>query len=97
MENYVAAIAELRSQGDSMWLAGALDGYSSAIITLKEMGLQLDEIIGKDLRTITQPVIADDMDDEIDFLDNVYILAEERAAEALSIYSSCIVLKTLEV
>jgi hypothetical protein len=53
VEHYMAAVADCRTLADPLWLAGALDGYASAILLLKEKNYNLEEIIGKDLRSIT--------------------------------------------
>ncbi|RYY72847.1 hypothetical protein EON63_20320 [archaeon] len=56
IENYVTSIVESRALQDVFWLASALDGYASAVILLKKlhgsMGVDLEEAIGKDLKTV---------------------------------------------
>lgn len=96
VEHYVSAITECRSLGDHLWLAGALDGYASAILMLKTMNINLEDIIGKDLKTVNLPV-RDETEDTLPDIEKVYLLAEERANEAISVYSSSVVLRILEV
>jgi hypothetical protein len=115
IEHYVAAISESRSQGDSLWLAGALDGYASAILLLQEFQFDLEEAIGKDLRTVNQPppLNPDDDDDFYDeatedkaedgvahgknYVPEVFLLAEERATEALNFYATHVTFKNMEL
>lgn len=86
-----------RSIGDSLWLAGALDGYASVILLLKERGqYNLEELIGKDLKSVSLPSLPE-TDETLKEIDRVYVLAEERANEAISIYSTSVVLRILEV
>lgn len=66
VEHYVAAISECRAQNDSLWLAGALDGYACAVLLLNELNFDLEDSIGKDLRTVSQPPPANPDDDEDD-------------------------------
>lgn len=104
IENYVAAILESRAVGDNLWLAGALDGYSSAIVLLKHLKYDLESIIGNDLKTIAPPPPPSKPADEeeeaeatLPALEPVYALIIERANEATSIYSSSNAVKVLEV
>lgn len=97
MDHYIAAIVDSRAINDSLWLAGALDGYASVILMLKERKeFNLEELIGKDLKSVVLPILPD-TDEPLPEIDRVYALAEERANEAISIYSTSVVLRILEV
>ena len=50
IEHYSVAITECKATGETLWLAGALDGYASAVLLLIQMQANLEEIIGKELR-----------------------------------------------
>ena len=52
VEYYSAAITECRALGETLWLAGALDGYASAVLLLVHMQANLEEILGKELRSV---------------------------------------------
>eukprot|EP01033_Poteriospumella_lacustris_P010402 gene10402-7397_t len=109
VDHYVAAIGESRAQGDALWLAGALDGYASAILLLQELAFDVEEAIGKDLKTVTQPAAPSDEDDDYGddedgaapqgraHVPEVFLLAEERAAEALAFYESHVAFKNMEL
>ena len=94
-EHYSLAITECRALGDSIWLAGALDGYTATILLLIQLEFNLEEIIGRDLKTISavSPITGEDISD----IERGLKLAEERANEAISIYSKSIVFCSLEV
>jgi hypothetical protein len=97
VDHYIAAIVDSRSLGDSLWLASALDGYASVILFMKERGHHnLEELIGKDLKSVTVPVLPE-TDEPLKEMDRVYVLAEERTNEAIQIYSTSVVLRILEV
>ncbi len=95
VENYVLSISESRSIGDTLWLAGALDGYASAILLLKQLSINLEDAIGRDLRTVTSSAIYEE-DGTMLECEKLYLLAEERVGEAMAIYASSSVLKVLE-
>jgi hypothetical protein len=130
IEHYIAAIVECRSLQDGLWLAAALEGYATAILLLHHMRPDLlDTVIGKDLKTVSQPKIIRDPDDESDdeddggqatgdshandnmtsdasggkkkwkkgYVEPVFLLAEERAHEALSFYASFLAFKSMEL
>lgn len=106
IENYIPAIADCRALGDSLWLAGALDGYATAVLLLLQQiangsSLNIDDIIGKDLKTITLST-ASQLDglsslDTMSLEEKAYRLAEERTNEAIAIYARNIVFCTMEV
>ena len=94
----MTSINESRSIGDSLWLASALDGYASAILLLKKLNVDLEDTIGRDLRTVNViNMFADDENNYVVECDRLYLLAEERAMEALSIYALSPYLRLLEV
>jgi hypothetical protein len=120
IDHYITAIVDSRSINDPLWLASALDGYATVIMMLKERkSINLEEIIGKDLKSLTFPSSSssmlsssssaavtssvdagDDMNDidgKLTEMDRVYALIEERANEAIAIYSTSVVLRILEV
>jgi hypothetical protein len=50
VEHFQAAIVECRALGETMWLAGALEGYASAVLLLLQMQYNVEDILGKELR-----------------------------------------------
>lgn len=80
MELYVAAIADLRSVGDSMWLAGALEGLSAAIFVVLKLGLKIEDYLGDEI-LLTAQVSA------ITVEIAAFRLAEERHTEAVFLLS----------
>jgi hypothetical protein len=42
---------ECRALGETMWLAGALEGYASAVLLLLQMQYNVEDILGKELRS----------------------------------------------
>ena len=101
LEHYTNAIADCRALGDSMWLASALEGYVASIVLLQKLGLNPDEHIGKELKLITSNVLLmENPSGEPAMLSDsakVLHLLEERANEALTIYSRNVVHCVLEV
>jgi len=149
MEHYVIAIQECRYLHDYLWLANALDGYSSAILLLYHMQyVPLEDYLGKDFKTIRLPTRTtlatttannnnaeeDGEDEEIfhmqhnseevngggggdehtngqetnheedgkvlnqmESIEKLFLLIEERCVEALQIYASSMIFRLLEV
>ena len=106
VENYAFAINECRTNNDSLWLAGALDGYASSILLLITFQYPLEDILGRDLRSIvaissTSSLQQIESGDVVNILENVEAkcvrLAEERAFEAAAIYSKNIAYSVMEV
>ena len=58
LECFSSAISECRALADSTWLAGALEGYTAAIMQLILLNLPLVESLGKDLKNFV-PRVAD--------------------------------------
>jgi len=58
LECFSSAISECRALADSTWLAGALEGYTAAIMQLILLNLPLVESLGKDLKNFN-PRVAD--------------------------------------
>lgn len=106
VENYAFAINECRTNNDSLWLAGALDGYASSILLLITFQYALEDILGRDLKSINTTATTSsgqqyENGEVVNFLDNVEAkcvrLAEERAYEAATIYSKNIAYSIMEV
>ena len=106
VENYAFAINECRTNGDSLWLAGALDGYATSILLLITFQYALEDILGRDLRSLVTTVVTssgqqNDNGEVVNFLENVEAkcvrLAEERACEAATIYSKNVAYSIMEV
>lgn len=150
LEHYAAAVSECRSAGDYMWLAGALEGYASAIYGCFKLELPFQELLSKEIKVPLMAMVNQQMQQEqehefqpSDSYDNpppasmydslsssggngwlsgapcpslettsaslvglsqdqlqelvLWKLAEEKALEALNLYSKCIVLCGLEV
>ncbi|KAJ1415677.1 hypothetical protein B484DRAFT_158849, partial [Ochromonadaceae sp. CCMP2298] len=55
LDHYTLAIAECRSLGETLWLAGALEGVAGAVLLLLELRAPLQEILGRELRLVTLP------------------------------------------
>ena len=49
MEQYLGSISDLRNVVDNIWLAGALEGLSTAILLVLKMGLPIEDFLGKEL------------------------------------------------
>jgi hypothetical protein len=106
VENYAFAINECRTNNDSLWLAGALDGYASSILLLITFQYALEDILGRDLRSLavtssTTSVQQTENGETVNILENVegkcVRLAEERAFEAAVIYSKNMAYSFMEV
>eukprot|EP01038_Epipyxis_sp_PR26KG_P004766 gene4766-6686_t len=93
-EHYSLAISECRALGDSIWLAGALDGYAATILLLIQLEFNLEEVIGRDLKSI---MAVSPSGNPLTDVERGLKLAEERANEAISIYSKSVVFCSLEV
>lgn len=86
IDHYVSAIHDCRaSSGEGLWLGSALDGYASAIILLKALRGEVDEVLARDLRTL--PGVKGE-EERIE-AERVYLLAEERLLESIGLYASC--------
>ena len=94
--NYSSSIAECRAIGDQLWLAGALEGFAAAVLLLAQMKMPCEPALSLQLKAMQLPA---SMDKE--GLPSVAVrclmLAEERAAEAMSIYAQRMILCALEV
>jgi hypothetical protein len=89
LENFIAAIAECKNQGDSMWLAGAYEGFAAAILFCLELRVSLDETVGRELKASLQSGLSLGC--------AVVRLAEERCVEALSLHGRNMAFAGLEV
>ena len=112
IERYTAAISECKALNDELWLAGAYDGYACAILLLLQVGeYNIEEILGKELKTSVDdsvdgstqsPIAPSANDDNAIHLSSTIErscmrLAEDKASDALAIYSRNIIYSTLEV
>ena len=145
LEHYAAAMAECRSAGDYLWLAGAQEGFASAIYVCFQLDLPFQDMLTKDIRAplaalVNQQALQTQEQEfrPLDTYDNppsasaydapggwlsgsacpplettaaslvalsaaqlqdlaLWNLAEEKAQEAINLYSKCIVLCGLEV
>ena len=99
LEHYIVSIAECRTLGDSLWLAGALEGYIITILILLSLGISMEDFIGKDIRVLLSKTSSDPIpqSSNVCTMANIFALAEDRAKEAISIYSKSIHFSGLEV
>lgn len=99
LEHYIISIAECRALGDGLWLAGALEGYLITILVLLSLGISMEDYIGKDVRTLLSKISSEPVPQNTNVctMANIFSLAEDRAKEALSIYSKSIHFSGLEV
>lgn len=98
---------------ETLWLAGALDGYASAVLLLVQMtqimqqpSFTIEEVLGKELLavSINQVSLEDTQQQQQQqqtIADNVvekaFRIAEERMNEAISIYANNIIFCAMEV
>lgn len=54
MELYLGAMTDLRAVNDLMWLAGALEGLSTAILIVLKQGLSIEDYLGKEISLSAQ-------------------------------------------
>jgi hypothetical protein len=80
MELYLAAISDLRPLGDSMWLAGALEGLAAAIFIVLKLGLKIEDYLGNEIIVAAQ---VSSITAEI----AAFRIAEERYCEAILLLS----------
>ena len=104
IDHYNTAIQECRNNNDSLWLAGALEGYVTAILLLIKLGISLEDIIGKELRAYSingSQTPNSDLEEEETVITTdamkVVPLLEDRVTEALAIYAKNVGYCTLEV
>ena len=82
-----------------MWLAGALEGYAAAVLLAIKLGLPLEEVLAKDLKAVGPeggskgPAGAKECTHVVKAL----LVAQEKAAEAIRLYSRSVVFCGLEV
>lgn len=98
LDHYTAAIADCKALGETLWLAGALDGYASAVLLLLQMNANIEEILSKELKNIANAVTADGstvLSESV--AEKAMRLAEERINDAVTIYGTSIVYCALEV
>ena len=50
IEHFTQAIAECRSLNDQLWLAGALEGYATAILLLLKLKIPYDEVLAREIK-----------------------------------------------
>ena len=89
IDNFSAAISEFKSHSDYMWLAGAYEGLATSIILAMQTGTSLEEVIGRDVKALTSSGLSSDL--------ALLKIAEDRCAEALTIYSKNVAFSGLEV
>jgi len=86
---------------DSLWLAGALDGYASAVLLLMSMNtFDLEDLLGKELKHLTP--LSEEISGVVQGTEQTVEarslrLAEEKCCEALSIYARSVIFCVLEV
>ena len=98
---YESSITECRALDDHMWLAGALEGYASALLLLIRLGTSLQNALTgtfKDFALMDASLSERGEKDPSARAKIIALLvAEDRAAEAMSIYSTRVVFCALEV
>ncbi len=106
IDHYNTAIQECRNNNDSLWLAGALEGYVTAILLLIKLGISLEDTIGKELKAYStnasqtpNPELEEEEEETVITTDAMKAipLLEDRVTEALAIYAKNVVYCTLEV
>lgn len=100
LDHYSASIADCKALGETLWLAGALDGYASAVLLLLQMGANIEEILGRELKNITLNSVANSdggMAAPESVAEKAMRLAEDRINDAVAIYGSSVVYCALEV
>jgi hypothetical protein len=103
LEHYSASINEARvtgksiSAGDLLWLAGALEGFISAMLLLHKLNLPVEEILSRELRVLMLNQNNLTEEEPPSLAAKVMMLMEERAVEALSLYSRNIIFCAFEV
>jgi hypothetical protein len=80
IENFTAAISELRSQNDSIWLASAYEGIAISILQAVRMKLNIEELFSRDLK----PLMAGGA---MTLECAAYKLVEDKCNDAMQIYS----------
>lgn len=89
IDNFTAAVSELRSQNDSMWLGSAYEGLAVSILQAMRIKLNLEELFSRDLK----PLMAGGT---TTLECAVYKLVEDRCNEAMQLYSRHSILAFLE-
>ena len=104
IDHYNTAIQECRNNNDYMWLAGALEGYATAVLLLIKLGISLEDIVGKELKAYTTNAapsadVEEEEEEKVITTDAMKAmpLVEDRVTEALSIYAKSVAYCTLEV
>ncbi len=97
LEHYGAAISEFKSitakestVGEVLWQAGALEGYSCALMLALKLGHDINEYLLKDAKTTNEVP-------ELSATARLFLMADEKVNEALSYYSRNIVFCLFEV
>lgn len=97
LEHYAAAVAECRALNETLWLAGALEGYAAAVLLLlQRKGANMEELLGRELRSIVVPSAEGTAPAE-SVVDKCHRLVEERCGDAIAIYATSVVFCALEV
>jgi hypothetical protein len=112
IEHYATCIIDMRADGDHMWLAGALEGYTSTVLLMLHSDLPIEEILCRDLKSITAPTNALPRADTgigmggtghgfygpySETAAKAVKLAEQRASEAMRLYSRHVAFSVLAV
>ena len=102
LEHFGHAITECRALNETLWLAGALDGYASAVLLLLQSNANIEEILSKELKSVSTATsssadAASLLPQQESPLEKAYRLVEERANEAAAIYAANIVFCGMEV
>jgi hypothetical protein len=102
LDHYSLAISECKALGETLWLAGALEGFAAAVLLLVSMKFNLEEALAKEFKAL---LASNNMDGSgnnasgaLDTaIERAYRVLEDRLSEALTIYASSIVYSALEV
>ena len=98
LQHYGSSINECRLLGDQLWLAGALEGFAAAILLLAELEMPLEDALSRELRALPLSALNKSPSNSYpSIVVRALMLAEERAAEAMSLYSRRVVFCALEV
>jgi hypothetical protein len=105
IEHFAASINEARvtgksvSAGDLLWLAGALEGFIAATLIMFKLNLPVEEILSREIRVLmlSQSSSTGFEEEPVSVAAKVMMLTEERATEALSLYSRNIIFCAFEV
>ena len=92
-DHYTAAVTELKSINDILWLASAIEGYITCILLLvNRLGASPDDLLGTNYGSNSNFKQQGQLQSSSVFMtpeEKVISAAEEKAQEALSLYSRC--------